>query len=101
MEDLPPEPLNIQFLKRLVTILTATMILGISAIFVLMFIRLGAETPAQSAPVLPDQITLPSGMTAQAVTAGQGWYAVVTQNNQILIFDQTTGDLRQTVEITQ
>lgn len=100
MEDLSAEPTHIRFLRRLVTILTATMIIGITAIFVLLFIRVNGETPAQTGPLLPDQITLPEGVTAQAITAGQGWYAIVTQDNRILIYDQNTGDLRQTVEIS-
>jgi hypothetical protein len=99
MDDLPPEPQNLKFLRRLVTVLTATMIAGIATIVVLMFIRLTAETPAQTAPDLPDRITLPDGQTATAVTAGAGWYAVVTDKQEILVFDRATGELRQRVRI--
>jgi hypothetical protein len=104
MDDpLPPElnsePQNLRFLRILVTVLTATMILGIATIVVLLFIRFSGETPAQSAVTLPDQIELPDGVAARAVTFGDGWYAVVTDGNNILIFDQATGELRQSVEI--
>lgn len=98
MDD-PSEPERLRFLRRLVTVLTATMIAGMVMIVVLMFIRLTGETPAQSAPVLPDQIRLPEGRTATAVTTGAGWYAVVTDAQEILIFDRASGELRQRVRI--
>ena len=102
MQDLPPEPPNLRFLRRLVTVLTATMILGIATIVVLLFIRFSAETPAQTAtpaPPLPDVVTLPAGVQALAVTTGPGWYAIVTRADQILVFDSETGELRQEIEI--
>ncbi len=99
MDDLPPEPAHLRFLRRLVTVLTATMILGIIAIVALLIIRFTGETPAQSGPVLPDRITLPHGETATAVTAGPGWYAVVTDAQEILVFDRESGELRQRVPI--
>ena len=72
------------------------MILGLLAIFTVLVMRFSAET---TAPV-PDTITLPNGTRASAFTQGIDWYAVVTTDNQILIFDKATGDLRQTVQIT-
>lgn len=99
MEDLPPEPENLRFLRRLVTALTATMIVGIAAIVVLFLIRFTGETPAQTAPVLPDRITLPDGERATAVTVGTGWFAVVTESQKILIFDAESGSLRQRIQI--
>ncbi len=48
---------------------------------------------------LPDQVTLPEGVRADAVTMGQGWYAIVTDDDRILIFDRASGELRQSVEI--
>ncbi len=89
-----PEPANLRFLRRLVTLLTVVMIGGLLVVVSLLVIRF-----SQTGPTLPDQITLPDGATAQAVTIGDGWYAVVTTDNRILIFDQLTGALRQTVEI--
>ena len=50
-------------------------------------------------PVMPDSITLPSGAEATAFTKGDGWYAVVTADNQILIFDALTGALKKTIPI--
>ncbi|MFY9212961.1 MAG: DUF6476 family protein [Aestuariivita sp.] len=89
-----PEPANLRFLRRLVTLLTVVMIGGLVVITSLIVIRF-----SQTGPALPDQITLPDGTTAETFTKGRGWYGVVTTDNQILIFDQLTGALRQTIEI--
>ncbi len=97
MQETPEgqEPPNLRFLRRLVTVLTATMILGLLTIIVLFVIRLGVVAPV----ALPDQITLPSGLRASAFTQGADWYAVVTTDDQILIYDRTSGALRQTIAI--
>lgn len=80
------------------TVLTATMILGVLAIVTLLVIRLQAPVPA--ALPLPEVIALPEGTTALAVTQARDWYAVVTDDERILIFDRVTGALRQEVIIT-
>lgn len=96
MDDTPsPEPANLRFLRRLVTVLTAVMILGIAAVVGLLVLRL--STPPR--PMLPETVALPDGVRAEAVTFGAGWYAVVTDADTILIFDSATGALRQSVEI--
>lgn len=96
MDDAPsPEPANLRFLRLLVTVLTTVMILGIAAVVGLLILRL--STPPR--PTLPDAVTLPEGVRADAVTFGAGWYAVVTDAGTILIFDSATGELRQSVAI--
>ena len=75
-------------------LLTAVMIGGVLVTFALIVIRLSDRTPT-----LPDQVELPDGAKAQAVTIGNNWYAVVTDDNRILIFDKTTGRQRQEVVI--
>ncbi len=82
------------FLRRLVTVLTATMIFGLLVVIGLLVIRFWSTEP-----VLPDVITLPDGEKVQAFTQGTTWYAVVTEDNEILIFDRMTGALRQTLRI--
>jgi len=88
------EPGNLRLLRRLVTTLMAVMIFGFILIVSLFVIRL-----SDTGPNLPDQITLPDGAVAETFTVGKGWYAVVTQDGQILIFDQSNGKLRQTIDI--
>ena len=96
VEDMgsPVEPANLRFLRRLVTVLTAVMIAGVLIVIALLVTRLSRDTPT-----LPTEITLPGGAEARAFTQGDDWYAVVTSDNEILIFDRLTGTLRQTVQI--
>ncbi|MEL7800924.1 DUF6476 family protein [Sulfitobacter pontiacus] len=90
----PSEPPNIKFLRRLVTVLTATMIFGLLVVIGLLVIRF-----SNNSPELPASITLPDGEKAVTFTQGPDWYAVVTQEDVILIFDRMTGELRQSVTI--
>ena len=79
------------------TILTVTMIAGflvIVALFVIKFSSLGGDSTD-----LPDAITLPADTRATAFTQGPDWYAIVTDDNRILIFDRVSGLLRQSVQI--
>lgn len=90
---LPPE---LRYLKWLVSALTAIMILGFVVLIAALVIRLNADPLP-----LPDRIELPEGATARAFTQGQDWFAVVTSDDEILIFDRATGTLRQSVEVMQ
>ncbi|GGA01226.1 hypothetical protein GCM10011326_10560 [Salipiger profundus] len=93
-EEEAPEPANLRFLRVLVTILTAVMIAGLLAIVAVIVISYrNARAP------LPEAITLPDGSTATAYTQGSDWYAVVTEADEILIFDRASGELRQTLRI--
>lgn len=94
MEQGPVSEGNLRFLKGLVTVLTLTMIGGLIAVFAVIVIRF----PSASLPVLPETITLPEGVVAEAVTFGADWIAVVA-GAQILVFDRATGALRQTVTL--
>ena len=95
-DDTFVEPANIRFLRRLVTVLTAVMICGLLVMIVLFVTRLGGTR----APLpLPDTIALPDGTTAAAFTQGTDWYAVVTSDDEILIYDRATGSLRQSISV--
>lgn len=89
-----PEPGNLRFLRLLVTGLTATMVAGLLVLIALFVIRFPATTPP-----LPDTITLPDGARAQAFTATPGWYAVVTTDDRILIYNRADGQLRQEISV--
>lgn len=89
-----PEPANLRFLRRLVTVLTATMLLGVVVVVGLLVTRLSGSNPD-----LPASVTLPIGASAVAFTQGDDWYAVVTDQNQILIFGRLDGQLRQTINV--
>ena len=91
----PVEPANLKFLRLLVTTLTAIMIVGVLVVIALLVTRL-----RDTGPSLPAEITLPDGARATAFTQGQGWYAVVTEDNRLLVFNRTSGALVQEVVIT-
>lgn len=88
------EPANLKFLRRLVTVLTATMIGGVLLIIGLIVIRF-YDVP----PPLPQELDLPQGASAISFTQGPDWYAVVTDQNTILIYDRVTGRLKQTIAL--
>jgi len=92
----PVEPANLRFLRHLVTGLTGIMIVGLLVVVALIVIRLN-----EAGPTMPSEITLPEGVTATALTIGEGWWAVVTEDNRILIYDQLTGALRQDIKINK
>jgi hypothetical protein len=104
--DQPPEtqalPPGLRFLKALVIVLTLTMIIGVITVVAVLVTRIPA-TFGSAALRLPEPIALPEGMTAGAVTLGQGWFAVVTKDGagaeHILIY-APDGRLRQSVPLT-
>ena len=81
-------------LRVLVTSLSVVMIVGFIVLIALFVIRFQERQPP-----LPDEITLPDGAKASAFTKGDGWYAVVTQDQRILIFDASTNALLKTVSV--
>ena len=48
---------------------------------------------------VPDEIVLPDGARATAFTRGEGWFAIVTEDDEILIYSRVTGNLRQRIAI--
>ncbi len=76
------------------TVLTVVMILGFLVLIAALVMRLNADGPP-----LPDSIDLPEGAEAVAFTQGGDWYAVVTADDTILVYDRLTGQLRQTVAL--
>lgn len=99
MENTPDpqqvDPGLVKYLRLLVTVLTTVMIAGFLVIVVLFVTRFSDAFD----PDLPDEITLPDGTSPLAYTKGDGWYAVVTQDDQILIYDDDDGALLQTIKI--
>ena len=77
--------------------LTLTMIVGVITVAATLVTRMPGAMK-QTLP-LPDAITLPNGVRAQAFTQGTAWYAVVTADDHILIFSRETGALTQDIAI--
>ena len=89
-----PEPANLRFLRRLVTVLTITMIGGLLTLIALIVIRLPSAKPL----ILPDEITLPAGITAEAVTLTPDRLIVIT-GDQILIYGRASGELSKRISL--
>ncbi|WP_142079708.1 DUF6476 family protein [Roseinatronobacter monicus] len=104
--DLPPDmppppdqpPPDVRLIKWLVLVLTSVMILGVIVIIGLLVTRLGMA-PAPLA--LPDSISLPADSTAQAITLAPDWVLVLTQQNEVLLFDRATGALRHQIALPE
>ena len=93
-EALPP---SLRLLKGLVIVLMLTMIAGVITVAAVIVTRMPDASGARALP-LPDQIALPAGTRAAAVTTGMDWLGVVTDDNRILIFN-ADGSLRQEINI--
>ena len=93
-DDTTPEAAvpGLRLLRWLVTGLTATMIVGLLAIVAMLVIIVNRDSVR-----LPDEIALPAGVEARAVTFGARWIAVVTNDDRILIYDEDGDQLRQEV----
>ena len=92
-EALPP---SLRFLKWLVIVLTLTLIGGVITVVAVIVTRMPhASAPA---PLLPEALTLPDGVRPAAITAGTGWFGVVTTDDRLLIFS-ADGKLRQEILI--
>lgn len=81
-------------MRRLVTALTLVMIVGFVVLIAALVIRLNADPLP-----LPDRIELPEGVEPLAFTQGTDWFAVVTSDDRILIYDRATSRLQQEVAV--
>lgn len=84
---------ELRLLKALVTGLALVMGLGMIALVVLLWLRLGQP----ALPALPDNIVLPDGARAEAVTFARDWIVVVTDAGEVLLYDRS-GGLRDQVQ---
>ena len=93
-QSLPP---SLRLLKWLVIALTLTMIGGVITVVALLVTRMPQAFSAVG-PGLPEGFILPEGAEAEAVTFGEGWIAVVTADDRLLVFGRD-GRLRQEVAL--
>ena len=84
---------HLAFLRRLVIVLSFTMIAGMVVLIALFVIRF-----QDSGIDVPKAITLPDGTRPVAFTQTRSWYAVVSADDQILIFN-LKGELVQTLPV--
>jgi hypothetical protein len=81
-QDIP----QLRFLRVLVSVLAGVMIVGLLVLIVLIVIRFREDPVSTVFPDLPAAITLPEGVEVQAVTAGKGWYMIVTETGRALVY---------------
>jgi hypothetical protein len=74
-----------------------TMICGVITVVGLLVTRM--PNANATLPTLPPNLSLPAGKTALAVTMGQGWVGVVTNDNQFLVFN-SSGTVVQEVTLS-
>ncbi|UWQ17860.1 DUF6476 family protein [Jannaschia sp. M317] len=92
--DEVPEPTNLRFLRILVTVLTAVMIVGLLTVVTLLVTRLRAP-----APVAAEALALPDGIQVHAVTQTPTRWLVTTTDDRLLIF-APDGTLQREVPLT-
>ncbi len=92
MPQLPP---GLRFLKALVIVLMITMIVGVITVVATLVTRM---PNANAVTALPASLALPPGAKAVAITQGQGWIGVVTEDSRFLIFN-ADGSLRQEITV--
>ena len=83
-ENDPVLPPSLRFLKSLVTVMMVVMILGVITIVGLLVTRLPQPTPQFE---LPEVLALLMGVTPLAITQGPDFWAVVSEDRRIFIFD--------------
>ena len=88
---------TVRYLKTIVTAMTVATILGMIVLITVVVLRFSQTSPEATSLPLPDQITLPEGVTADAVTLGTDWIGVVS-GDEILIYE-TDGQLRKRINL--
>ncbi|MDJ0627010.1 MAG: DUF6476 family protein [Rhodobacter sp.] len=96
-EEIGGEVKSLRLLRILVTVLLVVMIGGFLFLIGLFAMRLSG--PPEREVEVPAAIRLEPGQQAVAFTQGSDWIAVVTEADEILIFDRETGELRQKLRI--
>jgi len=96
------DPPHLRTLRRLVNTLTVVFILGFITIVIVIVMQF-ARGQTASGPALPPFTSLPGNETAQAVTFGSDWIAIVTIDDQgferIRTYGKADGLPRQTIDI--
>ncbi|MBL1436438.1 MAG: hypothetical protein COB08_009595 [Rhodobacteraceae bacterium] len=72
------DPPHLRTLRRLVNILTVVFIIGFITIVIVIVMQFARVNETSVSPELPSFTSLPASETAQAVTYGKDWIAIVT-----------------------
>lgn len=80
---------HLSWLRALVTALTVTMIAG----FAVLIWALVSWLNASDLPLSHAIRDLPRGVTVESFAGAQDWYAVLTSDGRVLVFDRATDQL--------
>ena len=80
--------------------MTVTLIVGF-IIIVGLFITKFNSFVALPDQIFPDQIMLPNGTRAATFTASKDWFAIITTDDELLLYDQHTNDLIRRINLLQ
>lgn len=96
-DNRPERPPELAFLRTLVTVLTATMILGVITVSTLLVIRLNQDAP----PVLvqPSAYPLPDGVEMLGYSLVDAHVVIVGNDGRIRVFAADTGNLVQEIVV--
>lgn len=101
-EDFPEEdgplPPNLRFLRVLVTVLTAVMILGVITIVALLVIRLGDN--GQPILVHPEVFDIPEGVNTLGYSVVDGYTVIVGDDQIIRVFASDTRELVDQLDLS-
>ncbi len=92
-----PLPPNLRFLRMLVTVLTAVMILGVITIVGLLVIRLGDS--AQPILVHPEVFAIPDGVGTVGYSIVNGYTVIIGDDGVIRVFASDTQALVDTIDL--
>ncbi|UWQ96627.1 hypothetical protein K3728_05185 [Rhodobacteraceae bacterium M385] len=102
-EDFPEEdgplPPNLRFLRMLVTVLTAVMILGVITIVALLVIRLADN--GQPILVHPEVFEIPEGVNTLGYSVVDGYTVIVGDDQVIRVFASDTRELVDQLDLAQ
>jgi hypothetical protein len=104
-EDDAPEPPRLRALRRLVTLLTASLIVGVVATAGALVIRLARPEPGAFDPraVAAERVRLPAGEAITAVGAAGAALVVATRDaggaERLRLYDAATGALLREIAV--
>ncbi len=96
------DPPHLRTLRRLVNIMTVVFIIGFITIVIVIVMQFTRGAAVSNGPELPPFTSLPGSETAQAVTYGKDWIAIVTIDENGFERIRTyglDGTARQTIDI--
>jgi uncharacterized integral membrane protein len=94
-DDLPPA---LRRLRQLVTVLTATMIVGVLTIVVVLVIRLNADT--RPVVIAPGDFPLPEGVGIIGLSVIDGRSVILGDDGILRVYDSESRTLLQEITLT-